>query len=586
MKPNCSEKQKQNRSGGAAFVSALLLPLVAFILTAPPARAQLVEMQSVTLNVPVRSYEPTAVNILKQVVGNFVTNSGATQGFVYYGPGFTTRTLDAPGSNKFTRAGGINLYGTIVGDFFGTDGVYHGYFYNGGYTTYDLPGFNEDKNKFSTSLFGISDLGNLAGAANPHGHVEGFVVIGGGLSTFYAVDKDDTYALAVNDAGTAAGEYVDSKGGIHGFMWSPADGITLIDYQGAAVTVCSGIDNIGNVFGTYIDAKGFPHGFTRDPLGNLYTNDLPVAGVSSDSKYYVGTYNAPGGAVMGYVGTPEGTPGLDPVTVTDAQSTSLYGVNGENKVGKYTDSGGVNHGVLVTSPVGSEFTTIDDPVAANHSTVCQGINASGKIVCNYTDNKGNPQAAVYFNGVFTPVKYPGAVSLNAYGIDDAGDLVGFFNDSSNNTHGFLLKGGIGGTPVKLDAPGANFTVATGLNNNGKVTVFWGDATGYVESSTYDTTSQAYTKANLLGAANSYAGGIDDAGDIIYTWTDVENNIHGGLFSAHEQGYYLLDVGATLPNGSGTRAYGIFSHPNGVRDIVGYYPLAGSTTNFNGFRLKL
>lgn len=189
-------------------ITGIIGLFVAIMPATPSARGQVVQVTNVSPTFKTESYYPTALNDNDLVVGNYTNSGGATLGFLYNGPNVPTVTIAAPGSYLFTRANGINDSNTVVGDFFGSDGAYHGYIYSGGgYETYNLPGYNEKTNKFSTSLFGISDAGNLAGAASPHGSVEGFVVIGGATYEFYAAGTDNTYAYGVNDAGVAVGQY-------------------------------------------------------------------------------------------------------------------------------------------------------------------------------------------------------------------------------------------------------------------------------------------------------------------------------------------------------------------------------------------
>lgn len=57
--------------------------------------------------------------------------------------------------------------------------------------------------------------------------------------------------------------------------------------------------------------------------------------------------------------------------------------------------------------------------------------------------------------------FPGANSTVAEGIDTAGDIVGWFLDSNNAPHGFLLSGG---AYTQLDVPGVGETVAYGIND--------------------------------------------------------------------------------------------------------------------------
>lgn len=559
-------------------ITGILVMFVAIVLTAPAVKGQLVQITNVTLSFETVSYQPVALNDNDLVVGNYVISNGTRLGFVYSGPDVATQTLAVPGSVGFTRAGGINDSNTIVGDYFGSDGVYHGYTYSGGaYTTYNLPGFDETKNKFSTSLFGISHSGNLAGAANPSltSINEGFVVIGGTLYGFYAGDQESTYAYGINDSGVAVGQYLDSSNVSHGFIWSAAAGLTGLDYPGAASTSCQGINNSGLITGAYVDAYGFLRGFSY-LNGTFTTTDLVAYGDNNDGSY-VGSYTAPGGAKVGFKASPVSLPNPTSITVAGARSTSVYGINiYRDVVGAYTDSSGVNHGLLLTA--GGKLTDLDDPNAAGNSTVCQGISSNGDIVCNYTDGNGYAEAAIYSGGTFTEISIPGAADITAN--DIAGDTaVGGFIDFLNNTHGFLLQGGANGALTELNVPGATFTVASGTDAAGLVTVYWGDSAGFIESSVYNHFYNTYTKANLPGATYCYITGIDAENDLTYVWADLEGNLHGGLHLSAGKGYdYLVD----FPGGTGTRTYGIVSEVSGPV-LVGRYQPSASSANFDGYK---
>ena len=43
--------------------------------------------------------------------------------------------------------------------------------------------------------------------------------------------------------------------------------------------------------------------------------------------------------------------------------------------------------------------------------------------------------------VFTTIDFPGAVLTNAQGINDQGEIVGFYTDTTGRTHGFVQSGG-------------------------------------------------------------------------------------------------------------------------------------------------
>src|SRR3954447_13134218 len=69
------------------------------------------------------------------------------------------------------------------------------------------------------------------------------------------------------------------------------------------------------------------------------------------------------------------------------------------------------------------------------------------------------------NFSFTQIDVPGAFSTQAFGINDAGQIVGTFSDSTGTgQHGFLDTGG-SFTPI--DVPGATIgTFANGINDAG------------------------------------------------------------------------------------------------------------------------
>ena len=64
---------------------------------------------------------------------------------------------------------------------------------------------------------------------------------------------------------------------------------------------------------------------------------------------------------------------------------------------------------------------------------------------------------------FTQIDVPGTLSTEAFGINDAGEIVGGFNDSTGS-HGFLFD--TGGSFIQIDVPGAFFTRAL-LHGSGR-----------------------------------------------------------------------------------------------------------------------
>ena len=556
--------------------------VVALIPAAPQARSQVVKIKDVDLSFPSLTYQPTGVASDDSVIGNYTTANHRTLGFLNI-PGQATQTIFFDGAQHYTRANGINDSYTVVGDFLGRDGVYHGYFFytSGIYSEYNLPEFNEKKHKFSTSLFGISARGNLAGAANPNGNTQGFVVIDGNDYEFWAADKDNTYAYAINDDGVAVGEFIDANNAPHGFMYSGGV-VTEIKYEGAKWTVCNGITNDGVITGIYMDTAGYGHGFTY--LNGVFTTlDLQPNGISNSGSY-VGNYTAPGGGQRGYEASPTSVQAPVTFNVTDAQSTSLYGMNpitANPLAGQYTDASGVSHGMLVTAS--GSVITLDEPYAAASSTVCRALNGT-LVAVNYTDSlSGDPNAAIYnsLDESWSPISIGFTTVFSAYGIDEREDIAGTYTDFSNNTYGFISNN-IESRFETIEVPDATFTIAYGVNNNVDVSAIFGDSEGYVESALcHEGTGRNFCeKRNLPGATNCYVGGIDDDGDLAYTWTDPQGNVHGGYYDNVSQSYYLFD----FPGGTGTRAYGIARQPGASGPVIaGRYQPTANSPNFSGFK---
>jgi uncharacterized membrane protein len=113
----------------------------------------------------------------------------------------------------------------------------------------------------------------------------------------------------------------------------------------------------------------------------------------------------------------------------------------------------------------SSFTSIDVPGKA--FTVALGINDPGQIVGYYRAG-GVSDASHGFlleQGTFTTIDVPGAFFTEPFGINGRGQIVGGYGPSVGESHGFLLGQG---SFTTIDVPGASATLATGINNRGQI----------------------------------------------------------------------------------------------------------------------
>jgi probable HAF family extracellular repeat protein/VCBS repeat-containing protein len=219
------------------------------------------------------------------------------------------------------------------------------------------------------------------------------------------------------------------------------------------------------------------------------------------------------------------------------------------------------------------YTTLDDRLFTNF-TVANGINDTGQIVGYYQDSSFHLHGFLYSGGAYTTVDDPLGTNVTlANGINDTGQIVGYYADSSAVTHGFLYNGGKYTTiddPLGTEGNGAN-----GINATGQIVGTYGHsgvAHGFLYSGG---SSGTYTTLNdPLGTNGTSANGINDKGQIVGNYQDSSGSEHGFLYSGGSNGTYTtLDD----PLGTqGTVANGI----NATGQIAGYY--FDSSFHLHGF----
>ncbi len=113
-----------------------------------------------------------------------------------------------------------------------------------------------------------------------------------------------------------------------------------------------------------------------------------------------------------------------------------------------------------------------------HSSAATGINNASRIVGYYDMKHG-----FLDNGVsFKTIDVPGSQTTFPFGINGARRIVGFFGDiglgqlcgPKKPTHGFLDSGG---SFTTIDVPGATQTCAYGINDLGQIVGLFSDTTG-------------------------------------------------------------------------------------------------------------
>jgi probable HAF family extracellular repeat protein len=266
-------------------------------------------------------------------------------------------------------------------------------------------------------------------------------------------------------------------------------------------------------------------------------------------------------------------PGAD-TTPNDFNGTFPTSINIEGVVaGYYVDSTNVYHGFL-RSPDG-KFISLDAPGADTTAqsfsgTVANGINDLGEVTGYYIDVSGLLHGFLRSTtGKFTSFDVPGAAGFsNPVAINLEGAVVGYYEDANSQFHAFLRKPN--GTIVSFDGPNACETgtpsgcygsAAFNINIFGTVAASYGDDSGnFVNTGLIRSSNGKLTTYQVPGAGTgAYQGtgcpgcvlGLNASGAIAGIYTDTNNVFHGFLRSPEGEFTTFDAPGAGTASSQGT-----------------------------------
>ena len=250
-------------------------------------------------------------------------------------------------------------------------------------TTFSAPDSGLAEN-LGTRAMSINQAGVVAGWYDNEKGAFGFVrATDGTITEFDADGTHNTYAVAINDAGTIAG-----YAGNSGFVRAAGGTVTLFSSPAGEKypTLGLGINDAGAVTGYWLDSHKVAHGFVRAADGTFTSFDAPGAGSGAnlgEGTYAVGI-NA-SGVITGYLsGTINGTSGTFGFLRASNGTSTIFAVNpstvplGINSDGEVTgywqDNNGLNHG-FVRAADGTLTTFSGNDV--DISSISYSINAAG-----------------------------------------------------------------------------------------------------------------------------------------------------------------------------------------------------------------
>jgi hypothetical protein len=164
-----------------------------------------------------------------------------------------------------------------------------------------------------------------------------------------------------------------------------------------------------------------------------------------------------------------------------------------------------------------------------------GVNNSDIAVGFYTNGQGSNRGYEYNirTRQFTRVLVPGSSSgvngpsLTAAGINDQGDVAGFYNKTSSQVDGFLkLRSG---RFITLAYPGASMTQATGVNDSDEVVGTYTTGSGNsAVTHGFVWHDGTFGTVNVPGATSTTVNGINNENDLVGFYTDAKGNTDGFL----------------------------------------------------------
>jgi len=249
-------------------------------------------------------------------------------------------------------------------------------------------------------LLGINDNGVISGyfGSGLAGHPNKGYLLPPPYTTYHNENfpgSFQTQVTSLNNHKDTAGFWVDGKGSNFGFIEWNGVFTTYRDPKTGKGTVNQilGINDAGIAVGFYTDGNGNNHGFEVNQATSVFTpvaekrgSNVTASGINNNGDI-TGFLTAGNGQVVGFL-IKNGT--FSEFIFPNSVATTPFGINANDEiVGSYTDTNNLTHGFTLTNPLtNAHFSKIDDPNGIG-TTVVNGVNDLGQLVGFYVDGAGN-----------------------------------------------------------------------------------------------------------------------------------------------------------------------------------------------------
>jgi hypothetical protein len=291
-------------------------------------------------------------------------------------------------------------------------------------------------------------------------------------------------------------------------------------------TFPSSINRQGWIGGTVVYSTGASHGFLREPNGLFIAVDPPNSAQSfvfaiNDSGEAVGQFYGTG-ATYGFLRDAAGN--YTQLAVTGADTTTATGVNNTGTVVGYEHDPAGYHGFLWDATHG--FTVFDVPGSQAGTTIVTAVNALGAVTGFYNGSSYYSHDFIRSrNGHFTTFEpVSGGTQTSSVAINANSQTTGWGNDGLGGTYGFLRN--VGGAGSLFEVSGSPGTAGTALNDSGVVVGYdFSDAGGNASCERDQSGNVTLLTLPFSNTANQPTG-INQSGKITGFYTDATGMNHG------------------------------------------------------------
>ena len=298
---------------------------------------------------------------------------------------------------------------------------------------------------------------------------------------------------------------------------------TLDDPSATAGTYATELNDSGEIVGYYIE------GNTRS--GFVY-NGGTYSVVALTSKNNTTQFQS--------IGTIDGINNLGQISGSGGYSIWTSPVGGSGGPNQPTPGQELlydsSDGFFAATSGGSSWTPIEAEIVRGAisnevTTYGYGINSAGDVVGYFQQSGHNNQAYIWSpSSPITIINYPGATSTEAFGINGQNQVVGTWVGQDSyfpgvtTSHGFLYYNG---SWSYFDDPfGVNGTFPEGINNSDVIVGYYVDANAKSHGFIFNEATGTYFTLDISGAVNTFIYGINNGGEIVGAYVDSSGNTHG------------------------------------------------------------